>query len=75
MSKSPFELRTEILALTKDYMDKQWEANKELADRMIKAGPHNSDEVKKLMEMYSPDALLKQADEFYQKFVCDKGDK
>lgn len=72
MSKSPYELRTEILSIAKDYMDKQWEANREIAVRMIEAGPYNSAEVKNLMAMYTPEALLKQAEEFYKKFVCQE---
>jgi DNA-binding SARP family transcriptional activator len=74
MSKSPYELRTEILAIAKDYMDKQYEANYNLAQRLINAGPYNHETIQKMMTIYTPEELLAQAENFYQKFVC-QGEK
>lgn len=70
--KSPFEVRLDVLSIAKDYMDKQYAANKELAERMIAAGQQTIEEVQEQMKMYTPEDLLKQAEEMYTKFVANK---
>ena len=72
MSKTPYELRTEILSIAKDYLDKQYEANYHLAERMLESTKYDSKTVEQLMKMYSPEDLMKQAEEFYTKVVCMK---
>ena len=69
MSKNGYELRTEILAMAKDYLDRQHEANVELAKSMVETGGHASAEAIKLMEMYSPDRIIEEAQKLYQGFV------
>lgn len=77
-NKNPFEIRSDILALAKDYMDKQHAANVEMTERLIQLGQKSVNEsidaVTNAYAMYTPEELLKQAEKMYQQFVC-KGDK
>lgn len=68
--KNPFEIRADILALAKDYMDKQHEANVDLIERMSQINNQTSDAIAEAYKMYTPEELLKQAETFYQQFVC-----
>ena len=70
MSKTPYELRTEVLAMAKDYMDRQMQINVEYTNKMIELGKATMEDIPK---MYSPEELMKQAREFYS-FVGNKGD-
>ena len=40
-NKNPFEIRADILAMAKDYMDKQVELNTTLFSQMVEAGKKN----------------------------------
>ena len=71
MSKTPYELRTEVLAMAKDYMDKQMQINVEYTNKMIELGKEPT--MEDIPKMYSPEELMKQAREFYS-FVGNKGD-
>ena len=75
MSKSPFEIRTDILMMAKDYMDKVHAANVELAERMAARGQKSLEELQEQSRMYAPEDLIKQAEQFYNQFVCKKNDK
>jgi len=68
-NKNPFEIRTDVLAMAKDYMDKQYELNLEMARKMNEAM-----EGYKMPTMYTTEELMAKAREFYA-FVSDKGDK
>ena len=37
-NKNPFEIRSEMLQLAKDYMDQQYHMNREFAEKMFEAG-------------------------------------
>jgi hypothetical protein len=71
MSKNPFEIRTEMLTLAKDYMDKQHELQIQLMNDMYEQGKKTYEEVQKAYEMYSMDDLMDKAKEMYG-FVSNK---
>lgn len=43
-NKNPFQIRSEILELAKEYMDKQVELNKAYAEKMVEAGQMQSEQ-------------------------------
>jgi hypothetical protein len=67
-NKNPFEIRADILAMAKDYMDKQVELNTTLFTQMMEAGKKTIDECPK---MYTMEELQEKAKEMYS-FVSDK---
>lgn len=72
MTKNAFEIRSDILALAKDYMDKQAQINAEFTKALIAAGTANMQEIAKAVQTsYSMDDLLKTADKMYS-FVNKK---
>lgn len=65
-NKNPFEIRTEVLAMAKDYMDKQYALNLEMAQKMNEAvGSYQ------VPVMYTTEELMEKAKEFYS-FVSKK---
>lgn len=75
-NKNPFELRTDILAMAKDYMDRQQEVNMQFAQRAydvaLTAGKVTAETWKDFMpEQYSIADLTKKATEMYG-FVSKK---
>lgn len=70
-NKNPFEIRTEILEMAKDYMDKQTQMNIEFTTKMFEAGKKTADELKTAMTPYSMDELMEKAKEMYT-FVSNK---
>ncbi len=74
--KNAFELRTDILAMAKEYMDQQYQLNREFAERVfdeaVNAGKVTNDQWKQYVpEMYSVEELMKKAQELYG-FVSKK---
>ena len=65
---NPFEIRTEIMAMAKAYMDKQLELNIEYTNKMIELGKATMED---LPAMYSTEELLEQARKMYS-FVGEK---
>lgn len=75
MTKNAFEIRSDILALAKDYMDKQAQINAEFTKAIINAGTANMQEIAKTVQTtYSMDDLLKTAEKMYG-FVAKNKDK
>lgn len=72
MSKNPFEIRSEMLQLAKDYMDQQYQMNIQFAERMVEEGKKSFEEIQKEYEMYSTEDLMEKAKELYS-FVSNKG--
>lgn len=70
-NKNPFEIRTEMLALAKDYMDQQYQMNVSFAEKALEQGKKTIDEVQDLYKMYSMDDLMEKAKEMYS-FVSKK---
>lgn len=72
MTKNAFEIRSDILALAKDYMDKQAQINAEFTKALISAGTTNMQELAKAVQTtYSMDDLLRTAEKMYG-FVAKK---
>jgi len=71
MSKNPFEIRSEMLHMAKDYMDKQWEMNYVFTQQMFEQGKKTAEEMQAALAPYSTDELMKKATEFYS-FVSKK---
>lgn len=67
-NKNPFEIRSDILAMAKDYMDKQNELNMAFFNQMVEAGKKTLDECPK---MYTMEELQEKAKEMYS-FVSNK---
>lgn len=66
MTKNAFEIRSDILALAKDYMDKQAQINAEFTKALITAGNTSMQELAKSVQTaYSMDDLLKTAEKMY----------
>lgn len=70
--KNPFEIRTEMLQLAKDYLDQQYHMNIQFAERMVEQGVMAAEDIKKAYAIYSMDELMEKAKEMYS-FVLDKG--
>lgn len=71
-NKNPFEIRQEVLGMAKDYMDRAWEMNMELAQRLYTNSRISAEEFADSMKPYSLDSLMEKAEEMY-KFVSKKG--
>lgn len=75
-NKNPFELRTEILSMAKDYMDQQYQMNMEFArkafDEAVATQKVTMDSWKTYVpEMYTIEEMMKKAQELYG-FVSKK---
>jgi hypothetical protein len=70
-NKNPFEIRTEMLAMAKDYMDQQYHMNIEFAKKMFDEGQKSVDEMQEAFKMYSIEELMEKAKEMYS-FVSTK---
>ena len=70
-NKNPYEIRTEMLQLAKDYMDTQYRMNVEFAQKALEAGRKSVEDVQDMYKMYSMDDLMEKAKEMYS-FVSKK---
>jgi len=70
-NKNPFEIRSEMLAMAKDYMDQQYHMNLEFAQKMFEEGKKSIEEVQQATQMYSMEDLMERAKEMYS-FVSKK---
>ena len=67
-NKNPFEIRSDVLAMAKDYMDKQYQLNLEMTQKMIEAGQKTLED---LPTLYTIEELQEKAKELYS-FVSKK---
>jgi len=65
MNKNPFEIRAEMLALAKSYMDQQYHMNVDFARNMFEQGKPQFEEYQNAMNMYSMEDLMAKAREMY----------
>jgi hypothetical protein len=72
-NKNPFEIRSEMLQLAKDYMDQQYHMNVQFAEKMMDQGKMQMEEFQKVTEMYSVQDLMEKAKEMYS-FVSKRDD-
>ena len=75
-NKNPFEIRSDILAMAKDYMDRQQEVNMQFAHRAydvaLATGKVTAETWKEFVPaQYSMEELMKKASELYG-FVSKK---
>lgn len=70
-NKNPFEIRSEMLQLAKEYMDQQQSLNMTFAENMFEAGKKTAEEVQQAYQMYSMEDLMEKAKEMYS-FVSKK---
>lgn len=69
--KNPFEIRTEMLQMAKDYLDQQYHMNIQLANGLYEQGQKTAEEVKEAYQIYSTEDLMEKAKEMYS-FVSKK---
>ena len=70
-NKNPFEIRSEMLQLAKEYMDQQQSLNMAFAENMFEAGKKTAEDVQQAYQMYSMEDLMEKAKEMYS-FVSKK---
>jgi phage host-nuclease inhibitor protein Gam len=70
-SKNPFQIRSEVLELAKEYMDKQTAMNIEYAEKMQALGKIQVEDYTKAFKPYTFDDLMNKAKEMYS-FVSSK---
>ena len=70
-NKNPFEIRSEMLQLAKEYMDQQVNMNLQFAEEAMKEGKKTLEEAQLMCKMYSMDELMEKAEEMYS-FVSKK---
>lgn len=70
-NKNPFEIRTEMLAMAKDYLDNAWTMNMEFTQKMFEEGKKSAEELQAAMTPYSMEELTEKAKELYS-FVSKK---
>jgi hypothetical protein len=71
MNKNGFEIRTDMLTLAKDYIEKQAAINKEYYTKMYEIGKVTTDQYLEAIKPYSFDQVLDKAKELYS-FVSSK---
>ena len=59
MAKNLFEIRADILAMAKDYMDKQYQTNMDFTKKLFEEGKRTAEEMQAAIATNSPvEALL-----------------
>lgn len=73
-NKNPFEIRTEVLEMAKDYLDKKTQMDIEYTTKMFQVGQKTAEELRKAMTPYTMDELMEKAREMYSfvSFVSKK---
>lgn len=70
-NKNPFELRADIVALAKEYLDQVTALNIDTANKMLEANQITAEQLKDMYKMYTIDDLLEKTKEIYD-FVSKK---
>ena len=70
-NKNPFEIRADMLAMAKDYMDQQYHMNLQFTQQLFEQGKKTVDDVQAAIKPYSTEELMKKAAELYS-FVSKK---
>lgn len=76
---NPYQIRTDILAMAKEMLDKTYESQMEIARKAMDTYKENTEQAleawqRYVPKMYTPDEIISKAEELY-KFVTDKGEK
>lgn len=70
-NKNPFEIRADMLAMAKDYMDQQWHMNLDFTRQLYEQNKKTVEEMQEALKPYSVEELMKKAQEMYS-FVSKK---
>lgn len=75
-SKNPFEIRYDVLNMSKEILDRAYETNREIAMRAFDLAGQNSEQAMAAWEryvpkMYTPEEIKKNAEMLYE-FVTKK---
>ncbi len=75
-NKNPFEIRFDTLAMAKEMLDRQYEANMTIFYQALDQAREKNQDLKEIQEkympkMYDPQEIMKQAQELYA-FVTKK---
>jgi len=70
-NKNPFEIRAEMLAMAKDYMDQQWHMNIDFTRQLVEQNKATVEQMQEALKPYTIEELMKKATELYT-FVSDK---
>ena len=70
-NKNPFEIRTEMLQMAKDYMDQSWHTNLDFTRKMFEEGKKTAEEMKEALTPYCIKDMMAKAQEMYN-FVSKK---
>ena len=70
-NKNPFEIRAEMLAMAKDYMDQAWQMNVDFTNRLFEEGKKSAEDMQNALKPYSTEEMMEKAKEFYS-FVSKK---
>ena len=75
-SKNPFELRYDVLNMSKEILDRAYETNREIAMRAFDLAGQNSEQAmaaweKYVPKMYTPEEIKKNAEMLYE-FITKK---
>jgi hypothetical protein len=76
---NPYQIRTDILAMSKEMLDKAYETQMKVADTVMDQCKENAEQALEAWEryipkMYTPEEVKAQAEKLYE-FVIDKGEK
>lgn len=76
---NPYQIRTDLLAMSKEMLDKTYESQMEVARKAMDIYKENTEQAleawqRYVPKMYTPDEIVSKAEELYQ-FVTDKGEK
>ena len=70
-NKNPFEIRSEVLQLAKEYMDTQYQLNAEYTQKLKDLGKVQREDYLTAFKPYTFDELMEKAKEMYS-FVSKK---
>jgi hypothetical protein len=73
-NKNPFELRTEVLAMAKEYMDQAYHMNVNFVQTLFEQGKKSVEEMQAALTPYSAEDLIAKANEMYS-FVSKRDPK
>jgi hypothetical protein len=71
MSKNGYEIRAQLVELSKEYLEKQHEANVQYASKMFELGKLQQKEYLDMLKPYTLDSIIEHANKMYD-FVTSK---
>lgn len=71
MNKNGYEIRTQIVELAKDYLEKQHAANMEYAAKLVELGQMQQEAYLEIIKPYSFESIIEHANKMYD-FVTNR---